>query len=67
MPPNLLFGFDDGKQRHGDNNHHRPHNFGASHGFPSVIVLPPKTPEAIEKRKGEGYAMKDWYFSTKSL
>jgi peroxiredoxin (alkyl hydroperoxide reductase subunit C) len=32
-----------------------------------VIVPPPKTPEAIEKRKGEGYAMKDWYFSTKSL
>lgn len=32
-----------------------------------VIVPPPKTPEAIAKRKGEGYAMKDWYFSTKSL
>ena len=32
-----------------------------------VIVPPPKTPEAITKRKGEGYAMKDWYFSTKSL
>jgi peroxiredoxin (alkyl hydroperoxide reductase subunit C) len=32
-----------------------------------VIVPAPKTPEAIAKRKGEGYAMKDWYFSTKSL
>ena len=32
-----------------------------------VIVPPPKTPEAIAKRKGEGYAMKDWYYSTKSL
>jgi len=32
-----------------------------------VIVPPPKTPAAIEARKGEGYAMKDWYFSTKSL
>jgi peroxiredoxin (alkyl hydroperoxide reductase subunit C) len=32
-----------------------------------VIVPPPTTPEAIDKRKGEGYAMKDWYFSTKSL
>ena len=32
-----------------------------------VIVPPPKTPAAIETRKAEGYAMKDWYFSTKSL
>lgn len=32
-----------------------------------VIVPPPKTPAAIEARKSEGYAMKDWYFSTKSL
>ena len=32
-----------------------------------VIVPPPKTPAAIEARKAEGYAMKDWYFSTKSL
>ena len=32
-----------------------------------VIVPPPKTPAAIEARKGEGYAMKDWYFSPKSL
>ncbi len=32
-----------------------------------VIVPPPKTPAAIEARKGEGYAMKDWYFSTRSL
>ena len=32
-----------------------------------VIVPPPKTPAAIAARKGEGYAMKDWYFSTKSL
>ena len=32
-----------------------------------VIVPPPKTPAAIEARKDEGYAMKDWYFSTKSL
>ena len=32
-----------------------------------VIVPPPKSPEAIEARKGEGYAMKDWYFATKSL
>lgn len=32
-----------------------------------VIVPPPKTPEAIAKRQTEGYAMKDWYFSTKSL
>ena len=32
-----------------------------------VIVPPPKTPAAIAERKGEGYAMKDWYFSTKSL
>ena len=32
-----------------------------------VIGPPPKTPAAIEARKAEGYAMKDWYFSTKSL
>ena len=32
-----------------------------------VIVPPPKTPAAIEARKGEGYAMKDWYFSTRKL
>ena len=32
-----------------------------------VIVPPPKTPEAIAKRMGEGYDTKDWYFSTKSL
>ena len=32
-----------------------------------VIVPPPKTPAAIEARKAEGYAMKDWYFSTKLL
>ena len=32
-----------------------------------VIVPPPKTPEAIVKRQTEGYAMKDWYFATKSL
>ncbi|MDP2066964.1 MAG: peroxiredoxin [Hydrogenophaga sp.] len=32
-----------------------------------VIVPPPKTPAAIEARKSEGYAMKDWYFSTRSL
>jgi peroxiredoxin 2/4 len=32
-----------------------------------VIVPPPKTPDAIEARKVEGYAMKDWYFATKPL
>lgn len=32
-----------------------------------VIVPPPKTPAAIEARKGEGYAMKDWYFATRAL
>lgn len=32
-----------------------------------VIVPPPKTPAAIEARKGEGYAMKDWYFATRPL
>lgn len=32
-----------------------------------VIVPPPKTPAAIEARKSEGYAMKDWYFSTRPL
>ena len=32
-----------------------------------VIVPPPKTPAAIEARKSEGYAMKDWYFSTRAL
>jgi len=32
-----------------------------------VIVPPPKTPAAIEARKSEGYAMKDWYFATRAL
>lgn len=32
-----------------------------------VIVPPPKTPAAIEARNAEGYAMKAWYFSTRSL
>jgi peroxiredoxin (alkyl hydroperoxide reductase subunit C) len=32
-----------------------------------VIVPPPKTPAGIETRKAEGYAMKDWYFSTRPL
>jgi peroxiredoxin (alkyl hydroperoxide reductase subunit C) len=32
-----------------------------------VIVPPPKSPEAIAQRLTEGYAMKDWYFATKSL
>lgn len=32
-----------------------------------VIVPPPKSPEAIVQRQAEGYAMKDWYFATKSL
>ena len=32
-----------------------------------VIVPPPKTPAAIEVRKSEGYAMKDWYFATRAL
>ena len=32
-----------------------------------VIVSPPKTAEAAEKRAAEGYNTVDWYFSTKSL
>ena len=32
-----------------------------------VIVPPPKTPAAIEARKGEGYDMKDWYYATRPL
>lgn len=32
-----------------------------------VIVPPPKTSAAIEVRKGEGYTMTDWYFSTRKL
>lgn len=32
-----------------------------------VIVAPPKTAEAAEKRASEGYNTIDWYFSTKSL
>ena len=32
-----------------------------------VIVPPPKTAEAAEKRASEGYDTVDWYFSTKSL
>lgn len=32
-----------------------------------VIVPPPKTAEAAEKRASEGYNTVDWYFSTKSL
>lgn len=32
-----------------------------------VIVPPPKTPAAIEARKAEGYAMKDWYYATRPL
>lgn len=32
-----------------------------------VIVPPPKTAEAAEKRAGEGYETVDWYYSTKQL
>lgn len=32
-----------------------------------VIVPPPKTAEAAEKRPTEGYNTVDWYYSTKSL
>jgi peroxiredoxin (alkyl hydroperoxide reductase subunit C) len=32
-----------------------------------VIVSPPKTAEAADKRASEGYNTVDWYFSTKSL
>lgn len=32
-----------------------------------VIVPPPKTAEAAEKRAAEGYDTVDWYYSTKSL
>lgn len=32
-----------------------------------VIVPPPKTAEAAEKRASEGYEYVDWYFSTKTL
>ena len=32
-----------------------------------VIVPPPKTAEAAEKRAAEGYETVDWYFSTKTL
>jgi peroxiredoxin 2/4 len=32
-----------------------------------VIVPPPKTAEAADKRASEGYDTVDWYFSTKSL
>ena len=32
-----------------------------------VIVPPPKTADAADKRAGEGYETTDWYFSTKSL
>ncbi len=32
-----------------------------------VIVPPPKTAEAAEKRASEGYDTVDWYYSTKSL
>lgn len=32
-----------------------------------VIVPPPKTAEAADKRAGEGYDYVDWYFSKKSL
>ncbi len=33
----------------------------------AVIVPPPKTAEAAEKRASEGYDYVDWYFSKKSL
>ena len=32
-----------------------------------VIVSPPKTAEAADKRASEGYNTVDWYFSTRSL
>ncbi|OYY60406.1 MAG: peroxiredoxin [Burkholderiales bacterium 28-67-8] len=32
-----------------------------------VIVPPPKTADAADKRAGEGYKTTDWYYSTKSL
>lgn len=32
-----------------------------------VIVPPPKTSQAADKRAGEGYNTVDWYYSTKSL
>ncbi|MDO8449729.1 MAG: hypothetical protein Q7T10_13095 [Rhodoferax sp.] len=32
-----------------------------------VIVPPPKTAEAADKRPSEGYKTVDWYYSTKSL
>jgi len=32
-----------------------------------VIVSPPKTADAADKRASEGYNTVDWYFSTKSL
>ena len=32
-----------------------------------VIVPPPKTADAAERRAGEGYKTTDWYYSTKSL
>jgi peroxiredoxin (alkyl hydroperoxide reductase subunit C) len=32
-----------------------------------VIVPPPKTADAADKRAGEGYQTTDWYYSTKSL
>jgi len=32
-----------------------------------VIVSPPKTAEAADKRASEGYNTVDWYFSTKAL
>ena len=32
-----------------------------------VIVSPPKTAEAADKRATEGYNTVDWYFSTRSL
>ena len=32
-----------------------------------VIVPPPATAEALEKRLGEGYELTDWYFSKKDL
>jgi peroxiredoxin (alkyl hydroperoxide reductase subunit C) len=32
-----------------------------------VIVPPPKTAEAADKRASEGYDTVDWYYSTKSL
>ena len=32
-----------------------------------VIVPPPKTADAADKRGGEGFKTTDWYFSTKPL